>query len=129
LVDYQCATTAAALPQIESRLVKPLAILTKDRSSILPGLASAHEQGLSNFEVVSWNAFFLPKGTPKPIIQRLNEATIATLDTPSVQARLRDNGATVPGPGRRSPDYLQKFVASEIEKFAVSIRARGLTVD
>jgi len=129
LVDYQCATTAAALPQIEGKLVKPLAILTKDRSPILPTLASAHEQGLSGFEVLSWNAFFLPKGTPKPIIQRLNEATIAALDTPLVQARLHDNGAVVPGPERRSPEYLQKFVASEIEKFAVSIRAGGLTVD
>jgi len=129
LVDYQCATTAAALPQIESGTVKPLAILTKDRSPILPSLASAHEQGLNDFEVVSWNAFFLPKGTPKPIVQRLNEATTATLDTPLVQARLHANGATVVAPERRSSEYLQKFVTSEIAKFAASIRASGLSMD
>jgi len=128
-IDYQCVTTAAALPQIESKMVKPLAILTRDRSPILPSLASAHEQGLSDFEVVSWNALFLPKGTPKPIIQRLNGATIAALDTPVVQARLHDNGATVVAPERRSPEYLQKFVTSEIEKFAASIRASGLSME
>jgi tripartite-type tricarboxylate transporter receptor subunit TctC len=111
-IDYQCATTAAALSQIESKTVKPLAILTRDRSPILPSLASAHEQGLSGFEVVSWNAFFLPKGTPKPIIRRLNEATIATLDTPLVQARLHANGATVAAPERRSPEYLQQTVSN-----------------
>jgi tripartite-type tricarboxylate transporter receptor subunit TctC len=129
LVDYQCATTAAALPQIESKTVKALAILMKDRSPILPSLASAQEQGLSDFEVVSWNAFFLPSGTPKPIIQRLNEAAIATLNTPLVRQRLHDNGAIVPVPERRSPEYLQKFVTSEIEKFAASIRASGLAMD
>src|SRR5262245_20148258 len=71
-VDYQCVTTAAALPQIESKMVKPLAILTRDRSPILPSLASAHEQGLSDFEVVSWNALFLPKGTTERIIRPPN---------------------------------------------------------
>ena len=128
-IDYQCVTTAAALPQIESKMVKPLAILTRDRSPILPSLASAHEQGLSDFELVSWNALFLPKGTPKPIIQRLNGATIAALDTPVVQARLHDNGASVVAPERRSPEYLQKFVTSEIAKFAASIRASGLSME
>src|SRR5262249_551272 len=127
-IDYQCVTTAAALPQIESKM-KPLAILTRDRSPILPSLASAHEQGLNDFEVVSWNALFLPKGTPKPIIQRLNGATIAALDTPVVQARLHDNGATVVAPERRSPEYLQKFVTSEIVKFTASIRATGLSIE
>src|SRR5262249_54914763 len=106
----------------------PLAILTRDRSPILPSL-HAHEQGLRGFEVVSWNAFFLPKGTPKPIIRRLNDATIATLDTPLVQARLHANGATVAAPERRSPEYLRDFVTSEIEKFAASIRASGLSMD
>ncbi len=128
-IHYQCVTTAPALPYIASNLVKPLAILTKNRSPILPSLASAHEQGVTDFEVVSWNAFFLPKGTPSAIVQRLNEATIATIDTPSVQARLHGVGATVVAADRRSPEYLQKFVTSEIAKFGASIRAGNLSID
>jgi tripartite-type tricarboxylate transporter receptor subunit TctC len=128
-IDYQCVTTAVAAPQIEGQLVKPIAILTRDRSSILPGLASAHEQGLTDFEVVSWNALFLPKSTPAAIVRRLNEATAATLATPSVQARLHDIGATIVARERQSPEYLQKFVVREVEKFAAAIRAGGLSVD
>jgi hypothetical protein len=48
-----------------------------DRSLVLPDLASAHEQGLKNFEVDNWHAFFLPKGTPAAIIRKLNEAIVA----------------------------------------------------
>ena len=81
------------MPQIESNLVKPIAILTRERSPMLPKLASAHEQGLSDFEASTWFGFFLPKGTPAPIIQKLHDATVAAMDTPSVQERLQARSA------------------------------------
>jgi hypothetical protein len=118
LVDYQCATTAAALPQIESKTVKALAILTRDRSPILPSLASAQEQGVRDFEVVSWNAFFLPKGTPKPIVQRLNNAEIATLDTPLVRGSPRPASYASDVPNRLRPD----FSCASLNASLVSIR-------
>jgi tripartite-type tricarboxylate transporter receptor subunit TctC len=77
-IDYNCSLAALAIPQIESKTVKAIAIFAKSRLPILPNLASAHEQGLSNFEVNPWYAFFLPKGTPVPIVQKLREAIIAT---------------------------------------------------
>jgi tripartite-type tricarboxylate transporter receptor subunit TctC len=125
--DYQCSLAAVAIPQIEGNQIKALAILSKDRSPILPALASAHEQGLADFDAAAWNAFFLPKGTPAAIVKKLNDATIATMQTPSVQQRLKELGATVVAPERRSPNYLQTFVAHEIEKWAVTIRAAGVT--
>jgi len=73
-IDYSCSLTALAIPQIESKTVKAIAIFSKSRLPILPNLASAHEQGLSNFEINPWYAFFLPKGTPMPIVQKLREA-------------------------------------------------------
>jgi tripartite-type tricarboxylate transporter receptor subunit TctC len=109
--------------------VKALAILTLNRSPILPRLASAHEQGVTNFAAGTWNAFFLPKGTPAAIVQKLNAATVEAMETPSVQQRLKDIGATVVETERRSPEYLQKFVESEIEKWAVPIKASGLSMD
>jgi tripartite-type tricarboxylate transporter receptor subunit TctC len=129
LIDYQCVTTAAALPQIEGKIVKPVAILMKGRSPTLPELPSAHEQGLTDFEAVNWNAFFFPRGTPAPIIQRLNQATFATINTPSVQTKLQDDGAMVPAPERRSSEYLKEFVRSEIDKWEATIKASGLSAE
>jgi len=128
-IDYLCPLGATAIPQILSDQVKAIAILSKERSPLLPGLAGAHEQGLTNFDASTWNAAFLPKGTPPAIVRRLHAATVATMDAPSVRERLKDIGATVVPPERRSPDYLQTFVETEIAKWAVSIRAAGISAD
>ena len=63
-VDYQCPSAPTAMPQITGKSVKAIAILSKNRSPALPDLASAHEQGLTGFDIPSWYALFLPKGTP-----------------------------------------------------------------
>jgi tripartite-type tricarboxylate transporter receptor subunit TctC len=128
-IDYICTLSATAKPQIESNLIKPIAILTRGRSPMLPELASAHEQGLTDFEATTWFGFFMPRGTPAPIIQRLHDATVAAMDTPSVQDKLKEVGAIVVAPDRRSPQYLQAFVESEIKKNAVPIKAAGVAID
>jgi tripartite-type tricarboxylate transporter receptor subunit TctC len=128
-IDYACNIITTAVPQIEGGLVKPIVITTRNRSPLLPNLATAQEQGLKDFEAYTWNAFFLPKGTPDAIVRRLNAATIEALNTPLVQQRLKDIGATLVAPERRSPEYLGKFVASEIEKWAGPIKASGASAD
>jgi tripartite-type tricarboxylate transporter receptor subunit TctC len=128
-IDYFCALASIAIPQMESRNVKALAILSKDRSPVMPALATAREQGLANVEFDIWYAFFLPKGTPAPIVQKLHDAAVATIEMPAVQQRLRDVGATVVAPERRSSDYLQKFVESEIERWGAVIKAAGVSLD
>jgi tripartite-type tricarboxylate transporter receptor subunit TctC len=74
----------------------------------------------------NWLAFFLPKGTPAAIVQKLNEAAIAAMTAPDVEARLKEIGADVVAPDRRSPEFLQVFVESEIEKWAAAMRAAGV---
>ena len=128
-IDYQCPTGAVAVPLAEGKLAKLIATLTRNRFARLPDLPSAHEQGLTNFEAYIWYALFAPKGTPPAIVQRLNTAASHAMDTPAVQARLRDVGATVPAPERRSPEYLQKFVENEIARWAGPIKAAGVTMD
>jgi tripartite-type tricarboxylate transporter receptor subunit TctC len=128
-IDYQCPTGAVAMPQITGNTVKALAVLTKNRSAILPSLASAHEQGLTDFDIPTWYAIFLPKGTAEPIVQRLHDAAVTTMEKADVRERLRGIGADVVGPERRSSEYLARFVASEIEKWAGPIRASGVQVD
>jgi len=125
-VDYLCIDTPVAIPQIASGTVKPIAVLTRARSSSLPTLPSAHEQGLTDFDAANWCAFFLPKNTPAPVVQKLHDATVTTLDNPAVQKRLHDIGVDPVSDLRQSPDYLAKFVASEIVKWAGPIKAAGL---
>lgn len=127
-IDYFCTLSATAKPQIDSALIKALAILSRERSAMLPELATAREQGL-DFEATTWFGFFFPKGTPESIIRKLHDATAAAMDTPSVQERLKEVGAVTVAPERRSPAYLQKFVLSEIEKNAAPIKAAGLAMD
>lgn len=128
-LDYQCVGTVASIPQIESKTVKAIALLTTSRSPSLPGLATAQEQGLANFNADAWLAFFVPKGTPVSIIQKLQRATVMAMDTPLVQERLKEVGVAVVPPERRSPEYLQKFVVSEIEKWAAVIKTAGISAD
>jgi tripartite-type tricarboxylate transporter receptor subunit TctC len=128
-VDYACPITSTALGHIQGDQVKPIAILSKERSPILQDLASAHEQGIGGFDTQMWNAFFLPKGTPSVITKKLHDATIAAMNTPAVQGRLREIGGVFVAPERRSPGYLQKFVESEINKWAGPIRASGLSME
>jgi tripartite-type tricarboxylate transporter receptor subunit TctC len=128
-IDYQCPDTPVAIAQIESKTIKAIAILTRDRSPRLPALASAREQGLTNFAASNWFASFFPKGTPTAIVLKLHAATVATMNIPAVQLRMKEIGADLVAPERRSPEYLQKFVDNEIEKWAGPIKASGLSMD
>jgi tripartite-type tricarboxylate transporter receptor subunit TctC len=128
-IDYICNIASTAVPAIEGKTVKGIAMLAPERSPALPDLATAHEQGLPNFEAFTWNAIFLPAGTPAAIVKKLNEAMIEVLDTPAVRERLNSVGLYVPVPQRRSPAYLAGFVKSEIEKWGVPIKASGASVD
>src|SRR5499427_5206990 len=126
-IDYWCALAASAVPQIEGKAVKAVAMMSKQRLGLLPILPSAHEQGLTNFDASSWYGIFAPKSTPAPILQKLHAATVAALDTPAVQQRMSEIGADVVGPDRRSPEYLQKFVEDDIKMWAAIIKAAGIT--
>jgi tripartite-type tricarboxylate transporter receptor subunit TctC len=126
-IDYMCEIISTAKPQIDGGNVRALAIMTKDRSPVLPNLPTAIEQGL-NVEAYTWNAFFLPKGTPADIVKKLNDATVKAMDNPEIKERLQGLGATVVAADRRSPEYLGGFVKSEIEKWAAPIKASGVSV-
>jgi tripartite-type tricarboxylate transporter receptor subunit TctC len=126
-VDYHCLNASAAIPHLEGKTAKGIAMFTRERSPTFPTLATAQEQGLKDFTADNWLAFFFPKRTPAPIVTKLHDAAVATLNTPSVIARLKEVGADVVAPDRRSPEYLQKFVESEIEKWAVPIKAAGVS--
>lgn len=127
-IDFLCEIITTAKPQVDSGSVKALAMMTKERSPVLPNVPTAAEQGLP-VEAYTWNAIFLPKGTPADVVKKLNAAIVQTIDTPAVKERLQGLGANLVSPERRSPEYLAKFVQSEIEKWAVPIKASGASMD
>ena len=128
-VDYLCEPVQTALPLIQQKAVKAIATLTHSRAAVLPDLLSAHEQGLADFDASLWFALFLPKATPDAIVRRLNVALGAALDTPGVRERLEKSGLRIASPDQRSPEYLAKFVVSEIKKWAGPIKASGISMD
>jgi tripartite-type tricarboxylate transporter receptor subunit TctC len=127
--DYFCTFIPTVLPLIEGNLIKPIAVLTKTRAPLLPSLASADEQGLKDFDAYTWFAIFLPKRTPAPIVKKLHDATVAAMERPSLQERLKEIGAVVVVPERRSSEYLQKYLASEILKWATAIKGANIKTE
>ncbi|MGA8494287.1 MAG: tripartite tricarboxylate transporter substrate-binding protein [Xanthobacteraceae bacterium] len=126
-LDYYCPLAVGAIPFIDNKQVNALAILTAQRSSLLPDLPTAKEQGFDVVDGYYWMGFFVPKGTPEPIVTKLNAAIVAALDTPAVQDRLRVVATTVVASERRTPAYLKAFLASEIAKWRATMEASGVT--
>jgi len=128
-IDYMCGNMGTAVARAAAKQSKPLALLSRERSPLMPDLATAHEQGIADYEVVTWTAFFLPKGPPKEIVSKLNDVTHAAMETPAVKARFNDIGVIGMPSERRGPDYLAKYVVEEIARWEGPIKAAGLQVD
>ena len=127
-VDYLCDIVTTAKPQIDGGTVKAIAVLNDSRSAALPDVPTAMEQGY-DVKAYTWNAFFLPKGTPEAIVGKLNQAMLETMKTPAVRDKLDAVGLKLVSEDRATPAYLDGFVQSEIAKWAVLIKASGISID
>lgn len=125
-IDYYCPGITVAIAPISRQDVKAIAVLARSRAQVLPELASAHEQGVADFSAWTWFALFLPRGVPEPVAAKLHEAALSAIGMPFMQARLKQIGAEVVGPERRSRAYLQQFVENEIAKWASDLKGAQL---
>jgi len=121
-IDYFCPVVTLAIGPIAKQDVKALAVLSRNRAPLFPDLPSAHEQGVADFTAWTWFALFLPKGAQPAVTVRLHEAAVSAVGAPFMQARLKQIGAEVVSQERRSPEYLQNFVQSEISKWTISLK-------
>ena len=94
-IDYLCEIVSTAKPQIDGGTVKPVAIMTKERSKALPNVPTGLEQGTPDLEAYTWNALFLPKGTPADVVKKLSDAALQAMKTPGVRERLEGLGAVI----------------------------------
>ena len=128
-IDYMCGNMGTSVARAAAKQTKPLALLSRERAALMPELATAHEQGITGYDVVTWTAFFLPKGAPKEIVAKLNEVTHAAMETPAIKTRFKDIGVVGMAPERRGPEYLAKYVVEEIARWEGPIKSGGLQVD
>ena len=123
------AVSSTAKPHIDGGTVKALAIFNSTRSPALPNLATAQEQGTKDLIAYTWNAIFLTKNTPPAIVERLNKAAVEAINTPAVKEKLAGLGAEIATGNQTTPAYLAKLVKDETEKWAVPIKASGVSVE
>ena len=114
------------LGQLQSGDLRPLAIASKTRSVTLPNVPTAAEAGLAGYESSAWFALLAPRGTPRPIVERLNQVTVAALNDADLRKRLIDIGAE---PAPMSPEELRTFIASEIVKWREIINRGGVPTE
>ena len=96
-----------------------------ERNPALPNVPTSKEAGLPDFQASAWNALFAPKGTPKPIIDKLSAALDKALDDEATRKRLLDLGSDIPGKDRRGGPALTTLVKSEIARWTPVIKAAG----
>ena len=128
-IDYMCSTIQTGAALAKEGAVKGIAVMSAHRVKIIPDLPTTGEQGLPGVEASVWNAFFLPPGTPRPIVDKLNKAMSDTLDDPAVRGRLEDLGLEIAAPERRTPEYLTKFLADEVARWGKVVHDAGISAD
>jgi tripartite-type tricarboxylate transporter receptor subunit TctC len=122
-IDYECDPVLGTLTHVRAGNLKALAIAARKRSPMLPDVPTSHEQGLPEFDCAPFYAVFAPRGTPRPIVEKLVEALNKGLSEESVQKRLADLGAELVEPSRRGPKALADLVNSEAARLMPILRA------
>jgi tripartite-type tricarboxylate transporter receptor subunit TctC len=128
-VDVLCDQTTQTLSQIKAGNVKIFGVTTRKRISQLPNVPTLSESGLPGFEVVVWHGMYAPKGTPRPVIERIVQALQVALKDPEVARRLHELGAEIVPVDKQTPQGLQSQVKSEVEKWTPVIRKAGIYAD
>src|SRR5690606_37387336 len=114
-VHYTFSSYTAAKPLIETGKVRPLAVTGATRMSGLPDIPTISESGFPDYNVTTWFGYAAPAGTPRPIIERLNKALNAAVQSPAFAQRFESEGLQVIG---TTPEQLRDHVVQEIETWA-----------
>ncbi len=130
-VDLMCDQTTNTTGQIEGKKVKAFAVTTAKRLSppALKDLPTLQEAGLKDFQVTIWHGLYAPKGTPAPVLTKINEALKVALKDPEFVKKQEGLGAVVVTDKRVEPAEHKKFVAAEIAKWSPVIKAAGVYAD
>jgi tripartite-type tricarboxylate transporter receptor subunit TctC len=126
-VDLLVVQGAAALPQVRAGKIKAIANLSPKRSVSIPDIPTSDEGGVPGLYMSGWFGFFAPKGTPKDVIAKLNNAMVQALAEPAVRARFAELGLDVASREQQTPEGLAAFQKAEIDKWWPIIKEAGIT--
>jgi tripartite-type tricarboxylate transporter receptor subunit TctC len=128
-VDFMCDQTSNTISQIKAGKIKVYGVTTKNRIDALPEVPTVQEAGLPNFEISVWQGLYVPKGTPKPVIDTLVKALQTALADPTLQQRFNELGTIPASKAQATPEALRAHLKSEIEKWAPVIKKAGVYAD
>ena len=128
-VDLMCDQTTNTTQQIKAGTVKVFGVTTKQRNAALKDVPTLAEQGLKDFEVTVWHGLYAPKGTPKPVLDKLVAALQAAVQDPGLKARLAELGAEPVPVSKANPESLRTQLQSEIKKWDPIIKKAGQYAD
>ena len=128
-VDFMCDQTTNTTSQIKGGKIKVYAVTTKNRVASLPDVPTTREAGLPNFEVGVWHGLYAPKGTPKPIVDRLSKSLQLALKDTLVKQRFAELGTEPEPENRATPEALRAQLKAETEKWGPVIKAAGVYAD
>jgi tripartite-type tricarboxylate transporter receptor subunit TctC len=128
-IDLMCDQTTNTLKYITDGNVKTFGVTTKARIASLPNIPTLDESGLRGFEIVVWHGLFAPKGTPKPVIDKLSAALKIALQDPKVITEFNKLGTEPAKEAQATPEALRTHLKSEIAKWTPIIKKTGLSID
>jgi tripartite-type tricarboxylate transporter receptor subunit TctC len=130
-VDLMCDQTTNTSPQIEGNRIKAFAVTTPQRlaTPALRHLPTLEEAGVRGVNMTVWHGLYAPRGTPAPVVQRLNAALQEAVRNPEFVRRMEGLGAVMITDDRVTPAGHRRFVAAEVERWAPVIRAAGQFAD
>jgi tripartite-type tricarboxylate transporter receptor subunit TctC len=128
-VDMICDQPVSTSAYLQAGTLKAYAVATQERLPILPSVPTFTESGLPGFQLAVWHGFYAPKGTPQPVIDRLNKAVRAAFANPVVVKRLAELGVVLPQGDRLKPEALREFTASELKAWPPVLAAAGASID
>jgi tripartite-type tricarboxylate transporter receptor subunit TctC len=128
-IDLILDQAANSLPWVRSGKIRAYAVTAKARVAAAPDIPTVDEAGLPGLYIAIWHAIWVPKGTPKEIVARLNAAVVETLADPAVRQRLVDLGQEIPSREQQTPEALGAYHEAEIAKWWPLIKAAGIKAE
>lgn len=128
-VDLLCDQTTQTVPMIKEQRVKVFGATTTKRLTALPAVPTLDEQGLKGFEVKVWHGIYAPKGTPKPVIDKLVAGLQAAMQDPMVKQRLAELSSEIVPQDKMTPAGLETHLKAEIAKWGPVIKKAGIYAD